>query len=258
MAQLQGKVIAISGAGSGIGLATARECADRGAILALSDINPELLNKVVEELEAKKDVKVKGTVVDVSDSQSVDAWIVDTVEHFGRLDGAANVAGVETRPGQQRFSRITDISDDHWDFVNRINLTGTFYCLRAELRVIQAGGSIVNVSSMAGLIGVYGLGSYVASKHGVIGLSRTAAKEFGEKGIRVNVLAPGSIDTPMLSRLRSDQSGIERPPSVRPPPPPLQRLGTATDMAKTICFILSDDSSFTTGAVFSADGGVVC
>ena len=190
MAQLYGKVIAISGAGSGIGLATACECGERGAILSLSDINAELLDKIVTELKTKG-LKVKGTVLDVSHSQAVDAWVADTVKEFGRLDGAANVAGVETSPGQQRFVKITDISNEHWDFVNKINLTGTFYALRAEVKaMLSTGGSIVNVSSVAGLIGQYGLGSYVASKHGVIGLSKTAAREFGANGVRVNVLAP--------------------------------------------------------------------
>ena len=189
MAQLQGKVIAVTGAGSGIGLATARECANRGASLALSDLNQALLEEIVEELKTKH-VKVTGRKVDVSDSESVDAWITDTVKYFGHLDGAANVAGVETKSGVQRFSKIADISNDAWDFVIQINLTGTFYCLRAELNTMQQGGSIVNISSVAGLIGQYGLGTYVASKHGVIGLSRTAAKEYGEKGIRVNALAP--------------------------------------------------------------------
>lgn len=189
MAQLQGKVIAITGAGSGIGAATARECASRGASLALCDINPDQLNTVVEEIKAKG-TDVVGTRVDVSRSDNVDAWIAGTVKHFGKLDGAANVAGVETKPGGKVFAKIVDITNEHWDFVLGVNLTGLFYCLRAQLQVMQRGASILNVASIAGLMGRPGIAAYSSSKHGVVGLSRTAAKEVGERGIRVNVLAP--------------------------------------------------------------------
>ena len=189
MAQLLDRVIAITGAGSGIGLATAREAAARGALLSLSDINHDALDSVIRELRWKG-INVRGTQVDVSSSASVDAWITDTVQHFGRLDGAANVAGVERSPGTTAFSKISEITDDQWDFVNKVNLSGVFYCMRAQLRVMGFGGSIVNVSSMAGVVGHAGMAAYSSSKHGVIGLSRTAAKEYGNQGIRVNSLAP--------------------------------------------------------------------
>jgi NAD(P)-dependent dehydrogenase (short-subunit alcohol dehydrogenase family) len=189
MAQLQGKVIAITGGASGIGAATARLAAARGASLALSDVNEEALNKVVDELKAGG-TKVTGTRVDVSDSAQVDAWIAATVKEFGRLDGAANIAGVEGPPGGKIFNNLVDISNEHWDFIMRINLTGLFYCLRAELRVMERGASVLNVASLAGVMGRPGIAAYSTSKHGVVGLSRTAAKEVGERGIRVNVLAP--------------------------------------------------------------------
>lgn len=189
MAQLQGKVIAITGAGSGIGAATARECAKRGASLSLCDINTAQLDKVVSELRGQG-VKVTGAKVDVSKSSEVDAWIADTVKQFGRLDGAANVAGVEGPPGGKVFANIVDISDEHWDFIMDINLKGVFYCLRAQLRAMDRGASILNVASMAGLMGRPGIAAYSSSKHGVVGLTRTAAKEVGERGIRVNALAP--------------------------------------------------------------------
>lgn len=189
MSQLQGKVIAITGAGSGIGAATAREAAARGASLSLCDINEKGLNQVVEELKGKG-VKVISQRVDVSSSENVDSWIADTVKHFGKLDGAANIAGVEGPPGKPPFCNIVDISNDHWDFIMGINLTGLFYCLRAELRVMEKGAAVLNVASMAGLMGRPGIAAYSTSKHGVVGLSRTAAKEVGERGIRVNALAP--------------------------------------------------------------------
>ncbi|OCT48467.1 Chanoclavine-I dehydrogenase [Cladophialophora carrionii] len=248
MAQLQDKVIAITGAASGIGAATARLAAARGASgLALSDINEQALTKVVDELKAKG-TKVTGTRLDVSDSAQVDAWIAATVKEFGRLDGAANIAGVEGPPGGKVFQNLVDISNEHWDYIMRINLTGVFYCLRAQLRVMERGASVLNVASLAGVMGRPGIGAYSTSKHGVVGLSRTAAKEVGERGIRVNALAP----------LLNDGDATDRPVTNTYKTLPLQRLGTADDMAKTICFVLSDDSSYTTGATFSADGGVAC
>lgn len=189
MASLKGKVIAITGAGSGIGLATARECAARGASLALCDISQETVDKVVSEIKTAG-VEVIGTQLDVSKSDAVDAWISQIVSHYGRLDGAANVAGVGGPPKENLIANITDTSNDRWDFILGINLTGLFYCLRAQLRVMQRGASILNVASIAGLRGSPGLAAYGASKHGVVGLTRTAAKEVGPKGIRVNALAP--------------------------------------------------------------------
>ena len=194
MAQLQGKIIAITGAGSGIALATARECAKRGVSgLSLCDINENAINRAVDEIKnANIDAKLQiyGKVVDVSKSDQVDAWIAETIAKFGRIDGAANVAGVEGGPDGGIFKNIVDISDEHWNHILGINATGLFYCLRAELRVMDKGGSILNVASMAGLMGRPSIAAYSTSKHAAIGLTRTAAKEVGKKGIRVNALAP--------------------------------------------------------------------
>lgn len=189
MASLQGKVIAITGGASGIGLATARESALRGASLALCDINQDAVDKAVAELKSTN-TDVIGTRVDVTKSDEVDAWIANVVEHFGKLDGAVNAAGIIAGRDGVVFSNIVDITNEHWDRILNVNLTGTFYSLRAQLRVMQAGASIVNLASVAGLLGRPRLGAYSTSKHAVIGLSRTAAKEVGERGIRVNALAP--------------------------------------------------------------------
>lgn len=189
MAQLQGKVIAITGAGSGIGRATALTAAARGASLALCDVNHKELDLVVKEIRAQG-VNVVGTVVNVADSVGVDTWIASTVVHFGRLDGAANVAGVESSPDGTVYAPIVDTTNAHWNHILDINLTGVFYCLRAELRVMTKGASIVNVSSVGGLAGRESFGAYSASKHGVVGITRTAAREVGIKGIRVNAICP--------------------------------------------------------------------
>lgn len=190
MSLLQGKVIAITGAASGIGLATARTCAQRGASLALSDVQAKVLEQSVAELKgAFPKTDIVGTQVDVTDPRSVNSWITATIEHFGTLDGAANIAGVE---GAKKgvFCNVEDLGDEEWDFVIGVNLTGVFNCVRAQLRVMKRGASIVNCASLAGLIGRPGICAYSVSKHGVIGLTRTVAKEVGEKSIRVNAVAP--------------------------------------------------------------------
>jgi NAD(P)-dependent dehydrogenase (short-subunit alcohol dehydrogenase family) len=195
MMQFEGKVVAVTGAGNGIGAATARLAAAKGALLSLCDIDESAVNQVAEELRGKGS-KVLTRRVDVSSSEHVDSWIGETITQFGRLDCAANVAGVETKPGEKVFVNIVDINNEHWDYVMSINLRGMFYCLRAQLRVMERGASIMNVSSVAGVVGRPGIAAYSSSKHGIIGLSRTAAKEVGPRGIRVNALAP-YVGTPL-------------------------------------------------------------
>jgi len=163
MASLKDKVIAITGAASGIGLATARVCAERGALLALSDIQPDVLDRSVAELKVEfPNTEIVGTVVDVTDSKSVDSWTAATLQHFGRLDGAANIAGVEA--GKKGvFRNVEDLGNEEWDFVVKVNLTGVFYCVRAQLRVMKRGASIVNCASLAGLMGRPGISCSILS-----------------------------------------------------------------------------------------------
>lgn len=187
MASLEGKVICITGAASGIGLEIAKLAARRGAKLSLCDIQEELLTKTVTDLKATG-ADVCGTVVDVSSDKQVNSWIDSTVDCFGKLDGAANFAAIERRPGP--FTRISDLSNQEWDLVLSVNLTGVMYCIRAQTKAMRRGGSIVNASSIGGLRGREGLGPYSVAKHGVIGLTRTAARENGPSGIRVNAVAP--------------------------------------------------------------------
>jgi NAD(P)-dependent dehydrogenase (short-subunit alcohol dehydrogenase family) len=184
MSSLSGKVIAITGAASGIGLALSQLLSSRGAKLSLSDIQSEALSKIASDLKSNG-TEVLSTVLDVSSSSAVTDWINDTHAHFGRLDGAANIAGIV-----MPFTNVEDIEDEVWEKVLSVNLSGTMYCLRAELKVMGKGASIVNTASMAGLMGRPGLGPYVCSKHAVVGLTKTAAKEVGPKGVRVNAVAP--------------------------------------------------------------------
>jgi NAD(P)-dependent dehydrogenase (short-subunit alcohol dehydrogenase family) len=133
-------------------------------------------------------VEAVGTVLNVTSNEEVDAWIAATVARFGRLDGAANIAGVTTKEAKYPF--LADVSNEEWEFVMGINTTGLFYLLRAQVRVMKEGSSIVNASSGTGLVGRPGMSAYSASKHAVIGLTKSVAKEYGSKGIRVNAVAP--------------------------------------------------------------------
>ena len=180
----EGKVIAVTGAASGIGLALTKLLASRGAKLAISDIQDGPLSKLASELKSQG-VDIVSTKVDVSSASAVTEWINASATHFGKLDGAANIAGIE-----MTFTNVEDTDDAVWNKVLGVNLSGVMFCMRAEIKVMGKGGSIVNAASMAGLMGRPGLAPYVASKHGVIGITKTAAKEVGAKGIRVNAIAP--------------------------------------------------------------------
>jgi NAD(P)-dependent dehydrogenase (short-subunit alcohol dehydrogenase family) len=185
---LSGKVFAITGAAQGIGLATAKLLASRGASLSISDLQDGPLRKNASDIKARYSVDVITSVVDVRDVQAVDTWIQDTVAKLGRLDGAANLAGVIGK--NLGKTPVAEQDEADWHFVLDVNLTGLMHCLRAQLRCIEPGGSIVNAASIAGQVGRPMSAAYSASKHGVIGLTRSAAKECGKNGTRVNSIAP--------------------------------------------------------------------
>jgi NAD(P)-dependent dehydrogenase (short-subunit alcohol dehydrogenase family) len=185
---LSGKVIAITGAASGIARATAHLLASRGATLSIADLQAAPLEKVASELRDKHKVPVHSFTLDVRSREAVDSWSAEIIQKFGRLDGAANLAGVIGK--SIGISGIADTDEDEWNFIIGVNLTGVMHCMRAQMKVIAEGGSIVNAASIAGLIGRANNGAYAASKHGVIGLTRSAAKEIGVKGVRVNSIAP--------------------------------------------------------------------
>ncbi|KAK3065125.1 Short-chain dehydrogenase/reductase aba4 [Coniosporium uncinatum] len=186
--QFKGKVIALTGAASGIALTTAHILASRGATLSLGDIQEGPLNEAASAIRLKHGVDVSTCVLDVRKTERVDAWIAQTLEKYGKLDGAANLAGV--LPRSLVTKGLVEQDDSEWDFVIGVNLTGLMHCLRAQMRVISDNGSIVNAASIAGVQGRPRLASYSASKHGVIGLTRSAAKEIGIRGVRVNAVCP--------------------------------------------------------------------
>ncbi|KAM5352897.1 hypothetical protein ACJ41O_005619 [Fusarium nematophilum] len=244
---LQGKVFAITGAGQGIALATARLLASRGATVSLADNNPTTLEQVEKEF-TENNWPVLVTTLDVRNGKEVDDWIASTVRNFGRLDGAANVAGVIGK--QLGRALVADIEDDDWELVMGINVTGTMNSLRAELRHLIDGGSIVNIASNLGSRGETRSSAYSTSKHAVIGLTRCAARDYGSRGIRVNTVAPGPTVTPLFDSVTQGN-----------PPPPvsvLGRFGKPEEIAYSIVWLLGPESTHVTGELFRIDGGEFC
>jgi NAD(P)-dependent dehydrogenase (short-subunit alcohol dehydrogenase family) len=186
---IRGKVIVLTGAASGIGLSTAKLLASHGATLSLADNNPALLSSAVKEIiAANPNAHCFGTVVDVRSREQVDAWIATTVEKYGEIDGCGNIAGVIGKC--QGSQRTWEITDEEYDFIMDVNVRGLMNCLRAQIPHVKQGGSIVNASSICGLVGLPACAVYCASKHAVIGMTRAAAKELGPKGTRVNCFNP--------------------------------------------------------------------
>lgn len=187
---LQGKVFALTGGASGIGLATAQILHARGASVGIGDIDPEALQTAAKTFpsDPSSSDRVLLSQLDVSKRSSVESWITSIVTKFGKLDGAANCAGVI---GKHHGTRnLENIEDEQWDLIIGVNLTGMMYCMRAELAAIKGPGSVVCVSSVQGSIGFAKHAAYAASKHGILGLVRSAAKEVGEREVRVNAVNP--------------------------------------------------------------------
>lgn len=248
--RLDGKIALITGAGSGIGRASALTFAREGAKVAVADKLVDGGRETVRMVEA-----AGGTAsfieVDVSDAASVEAMVNSTVETYGRIDCAYNNAGIE---GQ--VAPTDSYADDMFDRVIAVNLTGVWLCMKYEIpRLLeQGGGAIVNTASGAGLIGVAGLSAYVASKHGVIGLTKTAALEYAKSGIRVNAVCPGLIQTPMVERLTADQPQLGEALVAMEP---VGRTGRPEEIAESVVWLCSDAASFVTGHAMSVDGGFV-
>ncbi|CAK7211821.1 putative secondary metabolism biosynthetic enzyme [Sporothrix eucalyptigena] len=254
MASLEGKVIALTGAASGMGEATAHLLAARGAKISLADVQGDALAAVRDAILAKHPkAEVMITTVDVRSWEQVEAWITATVAKWGTLNGAANLAGVI--PRNSSLTTIADQDFDDWDFVMGVNTVGVMHCLKAQTRVIADNGSIVNASSIAGMTGRPKNAVYAASKHAVTGLTRSVAKEFGVRGIRVNAFNPGWIDTPMsrnAAKISTENDPSEAFLSA------LRRAGRPEEVAQLVAFLLSDESTYISGANIPIDGGWNC
>ncbi|KAK0384229.1 hypothetical protein NLU13_8317 [Sarocladium strictum] len=252
MASFTGKVVAITGAGSGIGLATAQQLFSRGAKLSLSDRSSISLEQaaqaILEANPARDKEDLMTTTVDVMFSAQVSSWIEQTVSRFGKLDGAVNSAGITA----VKTGRVRDLTDENWALCMNINAAGVFYSMRAEILAMVNGGSIVNTASVAGLIAVPMAAEYSASKHAVVGLTKTAAREEGKSGIRVNAVAPGQINTPMTQGVSPEFKDFMKQKAAAQP---ISRQGRPEEVAEVIIFLLSDASSYMTGEIIRIDGG---
>jgi NAD(P)-dependent dehydrogenase (short-subunit alcohol dehydrogenase family) len=239
------KVVFISGAASGIGRAAALAFATEGARVAILDRSAEALQKVEASVkDAGGDVLA--IACDVSSPDQVEAAIKQLIDRFGRLDVAFNNAGVENKAAP-----VHEIDLAEWDRILGINLRGTFICMKHELAqmVKQGGGVVVNTSSGAGIRGVAGGAAYAASKHAIIGLTRSAALDYAKQNIRVNAVLPGNIETPMMDRFTGGD--IQKAIDLEP----VGRLGKPEEIAEAVLWMASDLGGFMTGAATVVDGG---
>jgi NAD(P)-dependent dehydrogenase (short-subunit alcohol dehydrogenase family) len=245
------QVALVTGAASGIGRATALGFAQSGARVVLADISAGAGNKVAVEISEQTGVPTSFVTCDVSKSSDVQSMVREAVERFGRIDYAFNNAGTE---GIQ--ATTADCDEDNWDRTMAIDLKGTWLCMKYEIPQMlkQGGGAIVNCSSIAGLVGFPKLPAYVASKHGVVGLTKTAALEYAKANIRVNAVCPGVIHTPMVDRF---VSGHAEAMQALVAGEPIGRIGEPSEIAGAVLYLCSTGASFVTGVVLPVDGGWV-
>lgn len=254
MGIVSGKIALVTGAAAGIGRATALKFAAEGAKVVVSDVVVPGGEETVAMIRANGG-EALFVGADVSKTADVTALIAGTVAAYGRLDCACNNAGIEGV-----IAPFTEQTEENFDRIIAVNLKGTFLCLQAEIAqmLTQGGGAIVNLSSVAGLIGFPGLSAYVASKHGVNGLTKNAALEYAKQGIRVNSVCPAGIDTRMLDSLAEQATGgTMTSRQMMDGLHPMGRIGTPDEVADLIVWLCSDKASFMTGAHVPVDGGFV-
>lgn len=244
----ENKVALVTGAASGMGWATAKAFAEAGAAVALADINEVAVQSAAEKITAAGHGAI-GICCDVSDEADVAAMVDQVVSRFGRLDAAFNNAGIQVPP-----SDAADETAENFDRVNAINLRGVWACMKHELRHMrtQGSGTIVNCSSLGGPVGLPNRAAYHASKHGVIGLTRSAALEYAPRGIRINAVCPGTIDTPMVSDMLEKQADAMKE-ILRDQP--IGRLGRPEEIASAVLWLCGPGSSFVIGHALAVDGG---
>jgi 3-oxoacyl-[acyl-carrier protein] reductase len=246
-ALLGGKVVLVPGGARGIGRATAEAMAREGAAVVVADVDDDAGRRTADAIVAAGG-RARFERLDVTDAGSVERVIAGSASAFGGLDVLVNNAGIV------RDARLVKMTADQWDSVIDVNLKGVFLCGQAAARaMVEAGrgGAIVNISSVVGLYGNYGQSNYAAAKAGVIGMTRTWARELGRSGVRVNAVAPGFIATDILNTMPAKVVDLLKERT------PLARLGQPGDVAEACVWLASDRAAFVTGAVLSVDGGLV-
>ena len=246
---LTGKVALVTGGGSGIGRASALTFAREGAKVVVADVAVEGGEETVRLIQQHggEAIFVK---TDVARAAEVEALVARAVQTYGRLDCAHNNAGIEGAA-----ATVVDYAEDAWERVIAINLKGVWLCMKYEIPQLlkQGGGALVNTASTAGLVGYRGGSAYVASKHGVVGLTKTAALEYAKAGVRVNAVCPGAIDTPMMGRLTGHRpQRAERMAAAEP----VGRMGRPEEIAEAVVWLCSEAASFVTGHAMAVDGGL--
>lgn len=243
---LSGKTAIVTGASRGIGAAIAQRLCEVGANTVICSRSTESVSQTAEVLK-DKGYTIHAMAADISKKEDVEALIEKTIEQFSQIDILVNNAGIT------RDMLLMRLKDEDWDTVLQTNLTGTMYCTRAVLRpmIRQKSGRIINISSVIGLMGNAGQASYAAAKAGIIGLTKTTAKEVGTRGITVNAIAPGFITTDMTAKIPEEfqEKLLELIP--------LQNFGTPEDVADAVCFLASDAARYITGQTLQVDGGMV-
>ena len=244
----ENKVALVTGAGSGIGLATAKAFAEAGASVVLADRHEETVRAAAEDLVAAG-LKALAIRCDVTRAEEVKAALDQAISRFGRLDFAFNNAGVE-----QPVMATADLTEEEWDRIVNVNLRAVFLCMKFQIPLLQkqGGGVIVNTSSGAGVKGFRGQAAYAAAKHGVIGLTRSAALDYAGQNIRVNAVCPGIIETPMMGRFTG---GTTQGREAVIAQEPVGRMGKPEEIAATVLWLCSDLAGFVVGAAIVVDGG---
>jgi NAD(P)-dependent dehydrogenase (short-subunit alcohol dehydrogenase family) len=243
-----GQVALVTGAASGMGLATAQAFAASGAAVVLADINKAAVLAESEKLISTGHTAI-GVACDVADEAQVAAMVKQSVESFGRLDMAFNNAGIQVPPND-----AADEPEENFDLVSAVNLRGVWTCMKHELKQMRAQGkgAIVNCSSVGGLIGLPGRAAYHSTKHGVIGLTRSAAMQYAARGVRINAICPGTIDTPMVSEMLKTQADAIKEIMREQP---IGRLGHPDEIAAAVLWLCSPGASFVLGVALPVDGG---
>lgn len=243
--RLQDKVSLITGAGQGIGRATAEKFAQEGAVVIVCDLKQAAVDAVVQAIQSSGG-RAEGHVMNVTDRAGIDAVVAAVIQRHGRLDVLVNNAGIT------KDARLQKMTLEQFDAVIDVNLRGVYHCAQAvtDQMVAQGSGVILNASSVVGIYGNFGQTNYAAAKFGVIGFTKTWSRELGPKGVRVNAVAPGFIETPILNTI-PDKVMEQMRHDV-----PLRRLGTAEEVANVYAFLASDEASYVNGAVLEVAGGL--